>query len=162
VGRERQGAGRHDGPERYGALYAARSAVSAVAERVQIFRGRTLTDRFLQRHGGPVLALATIDDSRLGDVVDLDDPRELAARELRPSGVATHDRMATQRVASELFEEGVTGFDWWSTLEASWINVTLFAERAVPSLSLMGRPEPLTVRHPELIAAAEALGISIR
>ena len=49
VPRERQGANRHDNPDRYTALYLAREAESAVAEAIQAFRGRTLADADLER-----------------------------------------------------------------------------------------------------------------
>ena len=88
-------------------------------------------------------------------------PRELARRRLRPSRVATGDRTVTQRVAVDLFEEGIPGFAWWSTIEASWSNVTLFAERAVPSLRVDGDPEPLTLRSPSVREAADAVGIRL-
>jgi hypothetical protein len=94
-------------------------------------------------------------------VTDLDDPAELVQRDLRPSAVATHPRDATRRMALRIFEEGVQGFGWWSTLEASWANVTLFAERAAPSLRVEGDLEPLSVDHPAVWVAADALGIRL-
>jgi hypothetical protein len=42
VPRHRQGEGRHDNPEHYGALYATRIPESAVAEQLQGFRGQVL------------------------------------------------------------------------------------------------------------------------
>ena len=164
VARDRQGAGRHDNPDHYGALYASASAESAVAERIQAFRGQPLADRDLTRADGTSLALAGFDDSRLADrgVVDLDDPRELARRRLRPSRVATGHREVTQPMALAIHAEGVPGFAWWSALEASWRNVTLFAELAVPLLDPAGDPQPLTVGSPEVRAAAEVLGIELQ
>lgn len=161
VPRDRQGVGRHDAPERYGALYVSRSRESAVAERIQAFRGQTLTDADLRLVDGRRFALAAIDDDRLDGVVDLDDPHELAERDLRPSRVATRRRDVTQAIARAIFDEGSGGFAWWSTLEASWSNVTLFAERALPGLSLRGEPEILTIDHPALGAAAEAIGVRL-
>jgi hypothetical protein len=161
VARHLQGAGRHDDPGRYGALYASRVPESAVAEALQAFRGRDVAARHLVRSGRP-LTLAAIDDSRLDAVPDLDDPAELVRRGLRPSGVATSDRATTQAVAAALFDEGARGFAWWSTIEASWPNVTLFAERALTGLRLAGTPEPLVLDHPVLAAVAERLGLSLR
>jgi RES domain-containing protein len=160
VARERQAAGRHDNPDRFGALYASRSPESAVAERIQAFRGRELTDEALRRADGRRLALGAIDDDELSDqLVDLDDPRQLARRRLRPSQVATSDRSVTQPIAAALFDEGIPGFLWWSALEASWANATLFLERAAPMLRLDGDPEVLFLEHPAVIRAAERLGI---
>lgn len=161
VPRSVQGSSRHDDPGRYGALYASRTPDSAVAERVQGYRGRVLSDAYLTRPDGRPHALATIDDSALRDLVDLDDPRELARRNLRPSRVATGDRIVTQALARALFDEGRPGFSWWSTLEASWINVTLFAERAVPLMAIVREPEVLSVRLPVVRRVADRLGIRL-
>lgn len=161
VARERQGTGRHDNPDRYGALYASGTPESAVAERIQGFRGQTLTDADLHRPDGLAYALASIDDAGLGAVVDLDDPAELVARSLRPSAVATRRRLVTQEIARALFDEGVDGFRWWSALEASWPNATLFAERSARRLKLEGRAEVLSTAHPALRTAADALGIRL-
>lgn len=162
VPRGLQGSSRHDNPGSYGALYASRWAESAVAERIQPFRGRELTAAHLRRADGRPYALASIDDARLDGVIDLDDPRELARRRLRPSGVATRNRTVTQPVALAIFEEGPLGFAWWSTLEAEWINVTLFAERAIPQLHVAGSPEVLSLDHPVVLAAAQAVGVKVR
>jgi hypothetical protein len=161
VARAMQGGGRHDNPQRYGALYASRTAESAVAERIQPFLGQVLTDADLVRADGRRYALAALDDSTLTNVIDLDDPAELVGRSLRPSSVATHDRALTQPIALRLYDEGTPGFGWWSTLEASWSNVTLFAERVAGALTVDGAPQPLSTRHTALRAAAEALGIQV-
>ena len=57
------------------------------------------------------------------------------AEGLRPSQVATSRRAATQAYAARLFDAHpqAAGLRWWSTLEASWINVTLF-DRAAAAL----------------------------
>jgi hypothetical protein len=161
VARHLQGSSRHDDPARYGALYTSRSAESAVAEALQAFRGRDIEPRHLVRTGRP-LSLAEIDDSRLGPLPDLDDPAELVRRSLRPSAVATHDRSVTQPAAGAIYEEGHPGFAWWSTIEASWSNVTLFVERASRRLRISGTPEPLTVGHPVLVAVADRMGFVLR
>jgi hypothetical protein len=159
VPRSRQGTGRHDNPDRYGALYMSRSPESAIAERIASFRGQELSDDDFTVAGGRY-ALAAVDDANLGAVVDLDDPAELVARSLRPSRVATLDRTATQPIAAGLFEEGIDGFGWWSTLNADWANVTLFAERAVPELTLASEPEPLSIAHPAVVGVAPMVGVN--
>lgn len=161
VARWKQGWSRHDAVDLYGALYASRSPVSAVAELVKRYRGAELGPEHLVASGGRRYCLAGIDDGGLTALLDLDDPRELAARGLRPSRVATRERDVTQVMARRLFEESHDGFEWWSTLEASWINVTLFAERSAPRLHLADAPVPLTLDHPDLAAAADALGIDV-
>jgi hypothetical protein len=103
--------------------------------------------------------MVAFDDSGLTGLVELDDPRNLLARDLRPSTVATRARKVTQRWAREIHEEGVAGFEWWSTIEASWINVTLFADRAHERVALAADPEPLSLAHPAVRDAAEAVGV---
>ncbi len=159
VPRVRQGSGRHDNPDQYGALYVSREPESAVAERIQGFRGQMLAGADLRRTDGSRYALADLDDGDLPPPVDLDDPAELVSRELRPSMVATGHRPATRALAASLFQKGITGFSWWSTLEASWANATLFSERSVPHLRLLGEPEPLSLGHPALRIAADRLGV---
>lgn len=120
-----QGDGRHDGPEVYGCLYVAESAVSTVVEQLARFRGSVAVPGALRRRGLP-LALAAIeldDDARL---VDLDRPSVLSGRRLRPSLVATRRREVTQPQALAIHGSGADGIRWWSTFESLWANVTLF------------------------------------
>jgi hypothetical protein len=83
----------------------------------------------------------------------------LAAESLRPSEVATNHRPATQGYAARLFDTHpeAAGLRWWSTLEASWINVTLF-DRATPSLSVR-TVRPLDAADDDVRAAARFLGL---
>jgi hypothetical protein len=82
-------------------------------------------------------------------------------RRWRPSMVATRRRTVTQQLARALFEEGVAGFSWWSTLAAERTNVTLFYERAVGATRVVGPPRPLTTTMPEVQRAAQDLGVRI-
>lgn len=159
--RAQQGSGRHDNPGLYGALYMARVEVSAVAEWLAGFRGQRLTAVDFARIDGRRWALVGLADPALGGIVDLDDPLELAARRLRPSRVATRTRSTTQQVAETLFAEGIQGFGWWSTLEASWPNVTLFAERALAALHVAEGPREIGFDDPVVRAAAAAIGVSL-
>ncbi len=163
VPRYRQGAGRHDSPGRYGAFYAARSPVAAVAETIQAFRGRDLTADELEFADGSRLTLAALDDSGLGAVIDLDEPAVLTEEGWRPSGVASRDRMVTQAMAVRVFDRGGLGLSWWSTLDSAWTNVTLFAERTLDNGAVVqdGPTEPLTLKHPALVAAADHLAIPL-
>jgi hypothetical protein len=160
VPRDRQGAGRHDDPDRYTAWYLAREPASAIAEVIQPFRGQELTAAALVRPEGARRALATLDDADLPPLVDLDDPTILVERRLRPSEVATGVRRTTQRLAAAAFDDGSAGLSWWSALEASWTNVTLFAERLARPLPVL-EAVPLTLDHPALIEAAERLGVRL-
>lgn len=162
--RRQQGSGRHDRPDLYGAIYVSRAEVSAVAEWLAAFRGQQLSAEDFDRTDGRVLALVGFEDDDLGDlgeVVDLDEPAELQKRRLRPSRVATHARPVTQQLAGSLFDEGLAGFGWWSTLEASWPNVTLFAERVDGRLVVATEPRPLTIDDPVVAAAAAAVGVQL-
>jgi len=158
VARALQGDGRHDAPDRYGALYLSRSPTSAVAELLRVYRRQQLTARDLLE-SGRTYAFAAFDDAGLPDLVDLDEPEVLVEWALRPSMIATRDREATQAIAVIAFEEGAPGLTWWSTIEASWINVTLFAERVGGHLELIGEPEPIGLGHPAVREAAEAVGV---
>lgn len=161
VARVRQGSGRHDNPDLYGALYCARSPLSAVAERIQAFRGQVLAERDLERPGGGRLALAALDDGGIAAVADLDDPAQLVRLGVRPSQVATRARARTQALARRIHAEGAPGLAWWSVLEASWINVTLFAERCGEALAVSGEPEQLSTSHPLVVEAAALLGVRL-
>jgi RES domain-containing protein len=160
--RELQGAGRHDNPDLYGAIYVSEVPVAAVAEQIAHLRGQRLEDADLER-GGIRLALVSLDAAIDGRLWDLDDPRVLVERNLRPSQVATRVREQTRRQATDLFRARPRrdGLRWWSALEASWINVTLF-DRAARRLSVRTAPEPLDLAHAVVREAAAAIGISIR
>jgi hypothetical protein len=158
VPRQDQGFGRHDNPDLFGTMYLSRAQAAAAAEVLRMLRVTELRDADLRIEGATIALVAFAEPDGL-DLVDLDDPRTLVARSLRPSGVATRDRDRTQAVSTGLFNDGHAGFEWWSTIEASWINVTLFAERAAGRLRLAGEPEPLTLDHPAVRDAAEAVGV---
>ncbi len=163
VPRAAQGAGRHDNPDHYLALYLARDPVAAVAERIQAFRGQELADGDLRRAGGGVLTLATIDDGGIdpGALVDLDDPATLVRDRLRPSHVASLDRARTQRMALGYFERDAVGLSWWSTLRADWTNVTLFDVRVAPGALTVEALVPLTVVEPIVVEAAARIGVNL-
>jgi hypothetical protein len=159
IPRASQGAGRHDNRARYGCLYTSTDAAFGIAEILAQFRGQPLAGGMLDVDGVRLAAspLELPDDAEL---VDLDDPRVLGRERLRPSGVATRERAATQAYAERLFDKhsDALGLRWWSTLESAWIHVTLF-DRAVPALS-PGTPERLTVDHPAVAEAAQMLGLA--
>jgi hypothetical protein len=129
-----------------------------VAEQLARFRGiRELEERHLRRFGRPLaLASFTLEAAAL---VDLDDPKVLQRRRLRPSEVATGRRSVTQRQAASLFalSEAPAGLRWWSSLEASWLNVTLF-DRGLGTLAL-GGIRRLGLADGEVRDASEFLGL---
>ena len=134
-------------------------AKAAVAEILAQFRGEPLAEGLLDIDGTRLAAvpLHLADDAEL---VDLDDPRVLQRQRLRPSAVATHERAATQAYAKRLFDghPGAAGVRWWSTIESSWIHVTLF-DRALRRIRA-GAPERLALDHPAVVGAAEFLGLA--
>ncbi|MGH2902216.1 MAG: RES family NAD+ phosphorylase [Solirubrobacteraceae bacterium] len=159
--RELQGSGRHDNPDRYGCLYLSGSPISAVAEALAQFRGAGVLSRGMLVRAGLALALVRVDCEEDRKLVDLDDPNVLTRTRLRPSRVATKARAVTQAYAARIFDAHPTavGLRWWSTLEASLTNFTLY-DRAAPALRLAG-VEPLTLEHPATREAAELLGLAI-
>lgn len=157
--RELQGAGRHDSPDRYGCLYVGERQLSPIAESLAPFRGSGPLVAGMLERAGTTLALARLvlaDDSEL---IDLDDPGALRELGLRPSEVATAARPITQAYAARLFESRpeAVGLRWWSTIEASLINVTLY-DRARSRLEFVD-VDPLTVDHGGVREAAELLGL---
>jgi hypothetical protein len=156
--RQMQGAGRHDNPDRYGCLYLGESPVSVVVEALAPFRGaRELRRDMLVRAGVPLaIARLWLDDH--ARVMDLDDPSVLLDESLRPSTVATRARHTTQSYALRLFEAhpAISGLRWWSTVEASFINVTLF-DRAAVSLEV-AELASVTLDDPVVREAAQVLG----
>lgn len=162
IPRTLQGAGRHDNPDLYGALYLSEGPVAAIAENIAHLRGQGLDDADLER-GGLRLALQGLDAFVEGRLWDLDNPQVLVQRRLRPSIVATHERSATRRWAADLFRARPhhDGIRWWSSIEASWIHVTLFHHRVLARLGLVGPPERLHVGHESVREAAAAVGVRI-
>lgn len=159
VPRHRQGAGRHDNPDHYSAVYLARQPIAAVAESIAAFRNVLLTPDALRR--GPLFrSLATIDDSAFPDLIDLDDPGVLIARGLRPSRIATGVRSVTQQIALDLWDAGAGGISWWSTLEAMWTNVTIFRERLSAAIDIVDAT-PLEIDSQVIVDAADHLGVQL-
>jgi hypothetical protein len=142
-------------------LYLAEEPVSCVAELLAPFRGTgRLLPSMLVRYGKPLaLAALELEDGRT--VIDLDEPSTLIATRLRPSQVATRKRTVTQSQAADVFESHpeAVAIRWWSTLESSWINWTLF-DRAESALGL-GEVAELTLGHSVVLEAADLLGLSV-
>jgi RES domain-containing protein len=158
--REHQGTARHDNPTVYGCLYVAETPVSAVAEALAPFRGRGALSPAMLERAGRRLSLVALELREPAGLLDLDAPQTLAAEDLRPSNVATRVRQRTQSDALALFEahRRATGLRWWSTIEASWINVTVF-DRARRRLRLRS-VELLAPDHEVVRAATVELGLA--
>jgi hypothetical protein len=149
-----QGAGRHDNPDVYACIYAADREASGLVEQLAQFRGTRMHPSLLVRRGLP-LALAQLELADAAVVVDLDDPRELVRRRLRPSQVATRRRHVTQPQALAAYDDGADALRWWSTYESLWTNVTVF-DRA--SLSVL-HVRAIELDDAALADAVELLGL---
>lgn len=155
-----QGDGRHDNPDVYGCMYVADRPVSALVEQLARFRGQRLTPALLRRRGLP-LALAELTLPDDAELIDLDDPVVLRRERLRPSRVATRDRSVTQPQALTLHaaHKKAAGIRWWSTFEATWMNVTLF-DRARRQLRV-ANVRALTTADPAVLEAADYFGMRV-
>jgi hypothetical protein len=152
-----QGDGRHDNPDVYGCVYLTDREISGVVEQLARFRAQRLIEGMLVRRGLP-LAIAAIELSDDGELIDLDDPAVLRRRRLRPSRVATRDRTITQPQALSIFRgTDAPGLRWWSIHESLWANYTLF-DRARPRLVVQD-VRRLAIDDPTLIEAADFLGL---
>jgi hypothetical protein len=93
-------------------------------------------------------------------LLDLDDANNLLERGLRPTQVVGRNRSATQTWALRIFDErndrGARMWDgvkWWSIHRPQW-EIIGYWGRATPTVV---KVERLTISHPALIDAADAL-----
>jgi hypothetical protein len=158
VPRAYQGEGRHDNPDLFGCLYLSAGALSPVVEQLARFRGQRLTASLLRRRGLP-LALAELELDAAASLLDLDEPATLRRLRLKPSLVATRHRHVTQPQARALYQQhqDSAGLKWWSTYEASWVNVTIF-DRAASRL-VVRSVRALTLQDPVVVEAADVFGL---
>ncbi len=141
-------------------MYVSETPVSAIAEHLAPFRGTgRLLSPMLMKFGLP-LALVELRLPDEAGLIDLDDPDVLKDNNLRPSQVATRVRETTQVEAQKLFSEHpeAAGIRWWSTLEASWINVSIF-DRAIEALTL-GDEVVLNTSNALVRESADRLGLA--
>ncbi len=147
-----QGSGRVDNPERYLVLYAADSAVGAIQERYARYPAWSEAMLASPTLPGARSSLAEFEADM--DVLDLDDPRALSRRSLRPSRVVTRDRSVTQGWALDVFEEARwAGVRWWSSLDADRASFGLWSVDGLRVRSV-SQLDPL---HPAMLEAAEGL-----
>lgn len=138
-----QGAGRWDNPDRYVAHYFAASPAAAVGERfatLSRWRRAMLVEPQLPDGERSLCELELSDSVNL---LDLDDPAQLAARGIRPTHVVIRDRQRTQDIAGRAFDEGFAGMRWWSRYHPEWTLYVLWDISAVDVVevsSLQGSP----------------------
>lgn len=146
-----QGAGRFDVAGKL-VVYLAESAVHAVAEKLQRFRGQRIDKKDLLE-SRKTLAIVECEPKKL-KVADLCDPAVLLKHDLRPDVLASRDITKTQGVATELSQSGFAGLRWWSALSGDWHTIVVF-EGAIE----YGTPEALTLGHQAVKDASAAPGI---
>jgi hypothetical protein len=131
---------------------------------MQAFRGRTVGEAHLRRHGHP-LALVNV---RLdaggpeGEIADLTRPAVLGRLRLRPDVLASHDRRRTQAAARAVHAAGYAGLRWWSALTGEWHGLVLFLDRVSTEALRYGVPEPVSTGDLALREAARLLGVRVR
>jgi len=151
-----QGSGRFDLRD-VPVLYLAETAVHAIAEKLQRFRGQRIDRHDLKESGWP-LALVECRLS-LQKIADLCDPELLAKHHIAPDVLASRDFGKTQSVARMLHQEGYRGLRWWSALSGDWHTIVLFLDRIGAGDLEYAKPEPLTVQHSTVKEACTVLGV---
>jgi hypothetical protein len=148
-----QGAGRVDNPEHYVVLYASDEPAGAVAEAF----GNLSTWSPVLFEGPPSVpgSVRAIARYTLGaNVLDLDDPRHLVARKLRPSRVITRRRDVTQTWALSVFgEQRWAGVRWWGFHNPDWGSYGIWDTKHLQ----LQEVEALHPEHPAVDGAARAL-----
>ena len=156
----RQGGGRADNPRHYQALYLSESAPGAVGEAFGDLATWSEAMFAVPWLPGAVRALATFQSDPPPAVLDLDDASVLVARGIKPTEVVGRDRARTQEIALSAFlEDRWHGLRWWSWWRPVWRNQILWAplDAADPWPLAVVEAEPLHMRHPAVLVAAEVL-----
>jgi RES domain-containing protein len=155
-----QGRGRVDNPHHYQAYYASQQPEAAVAEVLGAREPGPLQTDSLRGSPilkGSILALATVQIPSRDRLCDLDDPKELISRHLRPSRVITRDYRVSQQWSLVIFQEKRAsrwiGVSWWSFYESSWTSVAVWKPSALKLLDV----QPLTLEHTAVREAARIL-----
>jgi len=148
-----QGSGRFDVSRKL-VVYLAETAVHAVAEKLQRFRGQKI-DRKDLIESGHQLALV---ECRLEKIklADLCDPAVLVKHAIAPDVLASREITKTQAVAAALHAAGFAGLRWWSALSGDWHTIVVF-EGAI----VYDEPEQLAVGHAVVQEAATTLGFRL-
>jgi hypothetical protein len=148
-----QGSGRFDVAGKL-VVYLAETAVHAVAEKLQRFRGQKVDRRDLME-SGKTLALVECEVRKI-KLADLCDPAVLVKHGIAPDILASRDIAKTQAVAVALAEKGFAGLRWWSALSGDWHTIVVFQGEIE-----YGQPEHLTIGHKAVQEAAMALGVRL-
>lgn len=161
-----QGAGRFDVPHLSPVWYLGESPAHAVAEVIQGLRNQILDADDLVRFRKPLALVETeLSSPAMGNhangIADLCDPLVLSEFNIRPDSIASSSIAVTQPLAERLYETGLTGFRWWSSLFGDWHTTIVFDRRLSRGKLRFRRPEPLSVRSDAVIEAAARLTIKL-
>lgn len=115
---------------------------------------------------GSSRAVAEFEVPHLGNVCDLDDPKQLLDLGLRPSRVITRDYSVTQAWALKIYLNGAksrrsvrrAGVSWFCYHEGRWTSLGLWD---TTQLTLVGE-SVLTLDSPAVVEAARVLNRRIR
>lgn len=159
-----QGSGRFDIPQHSPVLYLAESPVHALAEVLQGLRNQSIDKHDLIRFGFQ-LAIVAVEITN-HSILDLCDPVNLLAYDIRPDSIASNNFKQTQGIATTVFENGFSGLRWWSSLSGDWHSTVVFTNRVFLDdprgcAIRFDEPVPIEVNSPELIAMADSLSIKI-
>lgn len=164
-----QNYGRFDLHGRPSVLYLAESPAHAVAE---VLRGLKRNPADPARHrlrpedltgAGhpraivpvrlPVQVAQRVPDFGCGDVLE--------RFGVRADQLCSRERAVTQAAARRIYRhpDEVPGFFWWSAFHGDWHVLLLFLDRVGLEQLEFGAPEIVTVDHPAVREAAEALGL---
>jgi hypothetical protein len=94
-------------------------------------------------------------------IADLADGAILAALEIRADHLASMDRRRTRAISRIVHDAGYAGLRWWSALHGDWHTTVIYLDRIALEKIEFGTPEPLTVSHPAVMAAAASLGLEV-
>ncbi|MGH7522321.1 MAG: RES family NAD+ phosphorylase [Gemmatimonadales bacterium] len=148
-----QGSGRFDVSGKL-VVYLAETAVHAVAEKLQRFRGQKV-DRKDIFESGHQLALVECQLEKI-KLADLCDPAVLVKYGIAPDVLASREISKTQAVAAAVHKAGLAGLRWWSALSGDWHTIVVFEGTIT-----YGEPEPLAIGHAVVQEAATALGFRL-
>ena len=146
----RQVSGRFDLGGAPPVLYLGESAVHAIGEKIQRYRGQTLEPADLREFGKPLSLVEATVVAPPASIVDLCDPAELVRFGCRPDQLMSRDVLRTQSIARKLYEGGLGGFRVWSALTGDWHSTVIFLGAVKPAGSITyGNPTELTLtaRH---------------
>lgn len=149
-----QGAGRWDNRDLYRAAYVAASPSGAVGEAFAHLStwSRAMLPLPVIPGAERALGVYRLDEER-HPLLDLDDPRALLDRGLRPTDVVIRNRPRTQRMARDVFAEGTwSGLSWWSMHRPQWTLHVLWDVDALSSEAVQPLPG-----HPATRDAAHLL-----